>query len=121
MLLPAMKKDICSNRFGGDGDVIIEHYLDESMLNDTVVMYAKITLKPGCNLGYHVHTGNSETIIVLQGTANYNDNGTIKTLHVGDRVHCPSGEGHSIGNSANAKEDLLLQALVIKTTGNAQA
>ena len=87
MLLENMKADISCNRFGGNGDVIIEHYIDEKMLNDTVVMYAKVTLKPGCSLGYHVHTGNSETIVVLQGTADYNDNGTPMTLHAGDRVH----------------------------------
>ena len=69
------KTDICANRFGGNGDVIIEHYLDESMLNDSVVMYAKVTLKPGCSLGYHIHGGNSETIVVLQGTAEYYDDG----------------------------------------------
>lgn len=51
---------------------------------------------------------------VLQGTAEYNDNGKAMTLHAGDKVHCPSGEGHAIGNPADAAEDLLLQALVIK-------
>lgn len=114
MLIKNSKTVICSNRFGGDGDVIIEHYLDEKLLNDSVVMYAKVTLKPGCNLGYHQHTGNSETIVVLQGTAEYNDNGTPMILHPGDTVHCPSGESHSIGNAKDAAEDLLLQALVIK-------
>ena len=38
MLLENMKTDISCNRFGGNGDVIIEHYIDEKMLNDTVVM-----------------------------------------------------------------------------------
>lgn len=109
MKITNSKTDICANRFGGNGDVIIEHYLDESML-----MYAKVTLKPGCSLGYHIHDGNSETIVVLQGTADYNDNGQAITLHAGDKVHCPSGEGHAIGNPADAAEDLLLQALVIK-------
>ena len=105
MKITNSKTDICANRFGGNGDVIIEHYLDESLLNDSVVMYAKVTLKPGCSLGYHIHDGNSETI---------NDNGKAMTLHAGDKVHCPSGEGHAIGNPADAAEDLLLQALVIK-------
>ncbi len=114
MLWTEKKTDISSNRFGGDGDVIIEHYLDEKMLNDSVVMYAKVILKPGCNLGYHQHNGNTETIVVLQGTADYNDNGTKMTLHVGDVVHCPDGEWHSIGNAKDATEDLHLQALVIK-------
>ncbi len=114
MLWTEKKTDISSNRFGGDGDVIIEHYLDEKMLNDSVVMYAKVILKPGCNLGYHQHNGNSETIVVLQGTADYNDNGNKMTLHVGDVVHCPDGEWHSIGNAKDASVDLHLQALVIK-------
>ncbi len=115
MLIENTKTDICSNRFGGNGDVIMEHYIDEKLLNETVVLYAKVTLKPGCSLGYHVHDGNSETIVVLQGTAAYNNNGVLMTLHAGDTVHCPSGEGHAIGNPAQAKEDLLLQALIIKT------
>ena len=37
MKITNSKTDICANRFGGNGDVIIEHYLDESMLNDSVV------------------------------------------------------------------------------------
>lgn len=114
MIIKETKTDISKNRFGGNGEVIIEHYLDEKLLNDSVVMYAKVILKPGCSLGYHKHEGNSETIVILQGTAEYNDNGTAVTLHAGDKVHCPSGESHSIGNAADAKEDLLLQALVIK-------
>lgn len=50
MKITNSKTDICANRFGGNGDVIIEHYLDESMLNDSVVMYAKVTLKPAAAL-----------------------------------------------------------------------
>ena len=65
MLFTNRKTDVCSNRFGGDGDVIINHYIDEKMINDSIVMYAEVVLKPGCNLGYHQHTGNSETIVVL--------------------------------------------------------
>lgn len=114
MIFTDKKIDVCSNRFGGNGDVIIEHYIDEKFLNDSVVMYAKITLKPGCSLGYHQHNGNSETIVVIQGIAQYNDNGTEMTLMPGTVMHCPNGEFHSIGNAADAKEDLVLQAMVIK-------
>ena len=71
MLFTNRKTDVCSNRFGGDGDVIINHYIDEKMMNDSIVMYAEVVLKPGCNLGYHQHTGNSETIVVLKGSAEY--------------------------------------------------
>ena len=64
MLIQDTKTDISTNRFGGNGDVIIEHYIDEKLLNDSVVMYARVILKPGCSLGYHAHNGNSETIVV---------------------------------------------------------
>ena len=106
---------VLSKRFGGDVEVIINHYIDEKMINDSIVMYAEVVLKPSCNLGYHQHTGNSETIVVLKGTAEYNDNGNKMTLKAGDVVHCPDGEWHSIGNSAEATEDLHLNAIVAKS------
>lgn len=115
MLFTDKKTDVSTNRFGGNGDVIINHYIDEKMINDSIVMYAEVVLKPGCSLGYHQHNGNSETIVVLSGVAEYNDNGTTMTLKAGDTVHCPDGEWHSIGNSAEATEDLHLQALIAKS------
>ena len=115
MIITDKKVDSFMNRFGGDGEVIIEHYLPESMLNSTVNLYARVILKPGCNLGYHAHIGNSETIVVLSGEAEYNDNGKLVNLKAGDVVHCPDGESHSIGNAASSKEALYLQALSIKS------
>ena len=115
MLYTNKRTNIVSNRFGGKGDVIIKHYIDEEMINDTIVMYAEVILKPGCSLGYHQHSGNSETIVVLKGTADYCDNGTTMTLKPGDTVHCPDGDWHSIGNNVNATEDLHLQALIAKS------
>ena len=41
MLLENMKTDISCNRFGGNGDVIIEHYIDEKMLNDTCLVLSE--------------------------------------------------------------------------------
>ena len=40
MKITNSKTDSCANRIGGNGDVISEHHLDESMLNDSVVRYA---------------------------------------------------------------------------------
>lgn len=114
MIFTEKKIDKCMNRFGGNGEVIIEHYFDESKLNDSVVMYAKVILKPGCSLGYHQHNGNSETIVVVSGTAQYNDNGVEMVLPAGSTMHCPNGEFHSVGNAEDAKEDLVLQALIVK-------
>ena len=72
MLFTNKKTDIATNRFGGDGDVIINHYIDEKLINDSIVMYAEVVLKPGCNLGYHQHSGNSETDIHCRAAADGN-------------------------------------------------
>ena len=46
---------------GGSGHVLIERLLDEKELNGKCRMYAKVTLEPGCSIGYHTHHGESET------------------------------------------------------------
>lgn len=113
MFIKEAKTDLCQNRFGGNGEVIIEHLLDESLISDKMVMYAKVILKPGCSLGYHKHEGNSETVHVLQGTGTYNDNGTVMAVKAGDTMFCPDGESHSVENSGS--EDLVLLGLVVKS------
>ena len=30
-------------------------------------MYAQVTLKPGCSIGYHTHIGNGEDYYILKG------------------------------------------------------
>lgn len=113
MYIQDTKKDICQNRFGGKGEVIIEHLLDETLISDKMVMYAKVILQPGCSLGYHKHEGNSETVHVLQGTGTYSDNGTVMTVKAGDTMFCPDGESHSIENTGS--EELVLLGLVVKS------
>lgn len=105
--------DICQNRFGGKGEVILEHLIDEKVYDGKVVMYARVILKPGCSLGYHKHEGNSETCYVLQGTAAYSDNGKPMTLHAGDTVFCPDGESHYLENIGT--DDLIVIGLVLKS------
>lgn len=112
MLVNEKHTDVCQNRFGGKGEVILEHLIDEKVYNGSIIMYARVIIKPGCSLGYHKHEGNSETCYVLQGTAAYSDNGTPMTLHAGDTVFCDSGESHSIENIGN--DDLIVIGLVVK-------
>lgn len=115
MLHTQKKVDKVFERFGGTGEATIEHYFDESMLAPNIAMYAKVTMPPGTSFGYHTHTGTSETIVVLKGIAQLNDDGVICQLHPGDITHCPDGHSHSIGNVPGATEDLELQALIVKT------
>lgn len=61
------------------------------MLNDNI-------LGKDCGVGYHVHQGDGEIYVMLSGEAEYNDNGTITTIHEGDITFTGPGEGHHIIN-----------------------
>lgn len=69
------------------------------------------TLKPGCGLGFHVHSGEGEFYHILSGEGEYSDNGVITVLKAGDTSFCPDGEGHAIVNRGS--EDLVFAALII--------
>ena len=113
MLVTNRKTDYFEKRAGGTGTTIMEHIVDESVYGGKIAAYARVVLKPGCSLGYHKHEGTSETLYILSGTAEYNDNGTPCTLKAGDVAFCPEGESHSVGNSATATEDLVIMALIV--------
>ena len=84
MLVTDRKTDYFEKRAGGTGTTIMEHIIDESIYGGKIAAYARVILKPGCSLGYHKHEGTSETLYILSGTAEYNDNGTETELFPGD-------------------------------------
>ena len=96
---------------GGDGSVTIEHLLDKTELYDKGRLFARVIIKQGCSVGYHVHEGEMETYYIIKGTASYNDNGTQVELNTGDVTYTPDGQGHSIAN--HKEEDLELIALIV--------
>lgn len=96
---------------GGDGSVVIEHFLDKEKLYGKGRLYARITLQPGCSIGYHTHEDEMETFYVIKGTAEYDDNGTKALLFPGDIAYTPDGHGHSVANKGT--EDVELIALIV--------
>ena len=109
MLRKIEKKE---NVFGGKGIVFFEYLLDEQQLNGMCRLYAKIRMKPGTSLGYHVHQGDSESYYILSGEGTYqNQNGEVSRVFSGDVTFTANGEGHSIANEGF--EDLVFMALVI--------
>jgi mannose-6-phosphate isomerase-like protein (cupin superfamily) len=70
-------------------------------------MFSKITLNPGCSIGYHVHENDSELFYFLTGTGVYSDNGQIRTVTAGDVTVCPAGTGHSIANESDELLELI--------------
>jgi mannose-6-phosphate isomerase-like protein (cupin superfamily) len=98
--------------FDGDGQITVR-----SLLNNEEEMYHKgrvfahTTLPPGCSIGYHIHSDESETYYILSGIGEFNDNGTLKTVHPGDVTFTPAGQGHGIRNVGD--EPLELIALIL--------
>ena len=106
-----MKTERIEKMCGGEGHVIIKHVLGEKELNGKCGLDAEVTIEPGCTLGYHEHHGESETYYILSGEGDYNDNGTHRPVHPGDRTFTPSGCGHALANTGDT--DLVFMALII--------
>ena len=105
------QKEYRENMRGGNVTVELTSFATPAELNDTGRLFAYITLKPGCSIGYHVHENDSELFYLMKGEALYNDNGVECTLSAGDVMICPVGTGHSIAN--NGKEDVEICAVIV--------
>ena len=92
----------------GDGTVQLTHFITgPEELNGKGRLFAKITLNPGCSIGYHVHEADAELFYILKGTAEYNDAGEIRTVKAGDVTICPTGTGHGIANKTDEVVELV--------------
>ncbi len=91
----------------GDGTVQITHFSTAEELNEKGRLFGKITLNPGCGIGFHVHETDSELFYIIKGTAEYDDNGTKVTVSAGDVTVCPAGTGHSITNKTDEVVELV--------------
>ena len=96
---------------GGKGYILKRKLLSATELKDKVGMFAEITLKPGCSLGYHVHSDNAEAYYILSGEGEYDDNGEIRTVKPGDVTYTSDGKCHSLENKS--QNDLVFIALII--------
>ncbi len=70
-------------------------------------LFSKITLESGCSIGYHVHEDDSELFYILNGEAEYNDNGSIVKVEAGDVTVCPPGSGHGIENKTDGTVEFI--------------
>lgn len=112
MLMPKQEPIRAEKKAGGKGYILIEHLITPAQMKDKCGMFAKVTIKPGCSLGYHKHQGNNETYHIIAGEGLYDDNGKEKIkVKVGDTTFCPNGESHSIENTGST--DLIFIALII--------
>lgn len=97
----------------GAGYLLGTHILqaDEMCGKGRVFMHGR--LEKGCEVGWHVHTGDCEVYYFLTGEGEYNDNGETVTVRAGDMSFTGDGEGHSLKNLRD--EPLEFIALVLYT------
>ena len=56
----------------GEGTVQITNFITgPAELNEKGRLFAKITLNPGCSIGYHIHEKDAELFYIMKGTAEY--------------------------------------------------
>ena len=96
---------------GGNGTVEITNFATPEELNNKGRLFANITLKPGCGIGFHMHENESELFYVMKGEVLYNDNGTEYPLSAGDVMICPAGSGHAI--ACNGDEAAEVCAVIV--------
>lgn len=100
------------HKFGGDGSIFVRSLTNgNEELNNKGRVFAHTTLQPGCSIGYHVHENESELYYIYSGCGEFDDNGTILPIEVGDVTITPSGCGHAIKNTG--KEPLEFIALIL--------
>ena len=95
----------------GKEKMIMTDLADFDVCNPKIRLFSFIQLKPGEEVDYHMHIGESETYFILSGQGIYNDNGNIVDVVPGMTTLTPSGEGHSIKNTG--EEVLTFIALIL--------
>lgn len=96
----------------GRGHLLKEALLSEKELGEHCRMFSKVTLEPGCALGFHEHHGETETYYILEGKGTYSDDGTPIPVEAGDVTFCEDGHGHGMENAGGT--NLVFIALILK-------
>ncbi|MHB8131250.1 MAG: cupin domain-containing protein [Mobilitalea sp.] len=100
------------NCMGGEGTVRMERllYAPEEMLGKGRA-YVRHTLIPGVSIGYHMHVGEMETMVIISGKATHIINDEVQNLEAGDIIAAMPGDSHSIANSGDESLVLIAQVL----------
>jgi mannose-6-phosphate isomerase-like protein (cupin superfamily) len=106
-----MLKELKDQMRGGKGTIEITHIMNQTDLKGQARMFAKITIEPGCSIGYHEHAKEEEIYYIIKGKGVVNDNGSIYEMNIGDSVITGNGASHSIENTG--KETLELLAVIL--------
>ena len=95
----------------GKGMAKLKDLATKEQMYDHARLFSHIVLDPGCSIGYHTHTHETEFYYMLKGEAVFSDNGKEVLLHAGDIGATGYGEGHSLEN--RSQEPVELIALIV--------
>lgn len=82
--------------YGGEGVLVSRILMDEEEMYGKNKLFNHCRLEEGHEIGRHVHMGNGEVYYILSGEGEFDDNGTMTTVHAGDVCWTSDGEGHSL-------------------------
>ena len=108
--LDQLKTDTKFNNEGKE-KMLKTNLADFDAWDPRVRLFSLVQVKPGEEVEYHMHMGESETFFILSGKGIYNDNGNTIDVVPGMVTLTPSGQGHSIKNTGD--ENLVFIALIV--------
>lgn len=79
----------------------LTHLADFAGKNPKLRTFARVALKPGEEVPFHIHTGECEYYYILSGAGVYDDNGEEVAAQPGLVTFTPSGSGHGIRNTGS--------------------
>jgi mannose-6-phosphate isomerase-like protein (cupin superfamily) len=94
----------------GEGTTNMIHLLDGGTQKNAR-LFAEVTLKPGCSIGYHQHDSETEYYFIISGSGTVNDDGNEVFVKQGDSMITGKGASHSIKNTGSVP--LVFHAIIV--------
>ena len=105
------KIEILTNTVGEKDAMIFERANTKEELLNHCRLFGRMTLKPGCRVGYHQHIDEIETYFIVSGRGIYTCEGIETEVESGDMAYCANGESHDL--ICIGEEDLVLIPLIV--------
>lgn len=114
--LDDMDCDVTHAPRGGKGSAECFPYKALYGLDVKIKTFNMMNLAANSAIGYHKHENDMEGYLILDGSAQYNDNGEEHTLDAGDLAICYKGESHSLAASGTEAVTFLAFILELNET-----
>lgn len=92
---------------GGNGILHATELAMPEECHGHVMQFRRMVIDPGCSIGYHAHTENTEIYYVLSGTPTGNDNGEEVLMEPGYVLVTGNGDSHALENRTNEPVEII--------------